>query len=731
MRVGIPRALMYYEFYPLWSTFIERLGHEVVLSGRTTRAILEKGVALAVDEACLPVKLALGHVADLVGRCDAIFLPRLITIEKNGFLCPKLVGLPDMVRALPISCPRLIASTVDVDADPELVNPFIVAARELGMSSSEGRAAYEEAARAQSRFMASVRAGRTLARALDDFEKGSLLAPEDVARADLKREGRGDGRGKLRIALLGHPYNIHDPYLSMDVTDKLASLGCEVVPTEMVPPEDCEASLEEFGHNVYWVFGRRVIGPVLHLMETGAVDGIVYLVSFGCGPDALLKGIADLLAKKRPDVPYMSVVLDEHSADAGLVTRLEAFVDMVRRAKTLGKCTTPSREEPGPRKSEAKKPDTAAPRPPEARSHAISFPHMGTLHIPLRGMIEALGLNCLVPPASTRRTLDIGSAHSPELACLPFKLSLGNYVEALEAGATHILGLSSRFGASCRLYFFPAAQGEILRDMGYDFEMIALDSGRRDSGGEIAKATKARAGISKWRFAKAFVWVFVRKLLACEQAERLAHEARAHAVRPEEVSPILARTLDAIDRCEPRRLRGIMRSARDAFGAIERDPDRRPLRIGIVGELFVLLDQFSNHNIEEKLGEMGVFVKRNFWASKKILRTLCRRLDPEYSGAMEAATRYLGVDIGAECNATVGDVIEYKRHGYDGLVHLMPFSCMPEIVAESVLPVARRDSEMPVITFALDEQTSTAGMMTRLEAFVDLLGRQRKGRVHA
>ena len=762
MRVGIPRALMYYEFYPLWRTFLERLGHQVVMSCRTNKAVLEKGTALAVDEACLPVKLALGHVENLVGRCDAIFLPRLLTIEDNGFLCPKLVGLPDMVRALPISCPPLVAPTVDVNTDPDLVNPFLLAARELGMSSSKGRAAYKDAAAVQARVMESVRAGRPLGLALDDFEKGKILAPGD---AELSRPRPKVGKGghrNLRIALLGHPYNIHDPYLSMDVADKLMSLGCEVIPTEVIPPDIYKGALEELGHNVYWIFGRRVIGPVLHFMKAGSVDGIVYVVSFGCGPDALLKGIADVLAKKRPDLPYMSVVLDEHSADGGLVTRLEAFVDMARRAQARRGPEILSREKSGPTEPDAspglrarngaihpKEPDLRAgrpapedgaprpgrdaptTRPPEARSHAISFPHIGTLHIPLRGMIESLGLNCLVPPPSTRRTLDIGARHSPELACLPFKLSLGNYVEALDAGATHILGLSSRFGASCRLYFFPAAQVEILRDMGYDFEMIALDSGRRDSGGEIAKTAKTRAGKSKWQFAKAFVWVFMRKLLACEKAEHLALDARAHAVRPKEVSAVLRRALAAIDRCEPGRLRYLMRSVKDEFRSIERDPDRRPLRIGVVGELFVLLDSFSNHRIEEKLGEMGIYVKRNFWASKKILRTICRWLDPEYVGAMKAATRYLGIDIGAECNVTVGDVIEYKRHGYDGLVHLMPFSCMPEIVAESVLPLARRDSQMPVITFALDEQTSTAGMRTRLEAFVDLLSRQRKSRLQA
>ena len=137
------------------------------------------------------------------------------------------------------------------------------------------------------------------------------------------------------------------------------------------------------------------------------------------------------------------------------------------------------------------------------------------------------------------------------------------------------------------------------------------------------------------------------------------------------------------------------------------------------------MDPFANHEIERQLGEMGVLVKRNFWVWSKILRSVWRWLDPEYAHAMNAAAKYLGVDIGAECNVTVGDTVEYRKHGFDGVVHLMPFTCMPEIVAESVLPRVKRDTGMPVLTFALDEQTSDAGMQTRLEAFVDLLTRQR------
>lgn len=196
MRVGLPRALQYYEFYPLWRTFLEKSGFEVVMSAKTTKAVLERGVALAADEACLPVKLALGHVDDLVGRCDAIFIPRLITMEPNGFLCPKIVGLPDIVRALPLDCPEIIDPTVDFENEIFPSDTFVRAAKRAGAKASAARKAFDEATRAQDEFMTYVRAGRPLRLALEDYERGESPPPEPPLRRTGRRlRGRDRPRG--------------------------------------------------------------------------------------------------------------------------------------------------------------------------------------------------------------------------------------------------------------------------------------------------------------------------------------------------------------------------------------------------------------------------------------------------------------------------------------------------------------------------------------------------------
>ncbi|MCD5401731.1 CoA protein activase, partial [candidate division NPL-UPA2 bacterium] len=177
-------------------------------------------------------------------------------------------------------------------------------------------------------------------------------------------------------------------------------------------------------------------------------------------------------------------------------------------------------------------------------------------------------------------------------------------------------------------------------------------------------------------------------------------------------------------------LREVRGESRALFKKIERDGDRRPLRIAVTGEIYVVWEPFVNLNIETKLGEMGVEVVRCLWLSENILHRI--HLDfwnwRSKSRALKAAEPYLGYDVGAECNVSVGNTITARRRGYDGLIHLMPFTCMPEIVAQSILPKVSRHYDMPVLTFILDEHTGEAGMVTRLEAFVDLLVRRRERR---
>jgi len=356
----------------------------------------------------------------------------------------------------------------------------------------------------------------------------------------------------------------------------------------------------------------------------------------------------------------------------------------------------------------------------------ITFPHMGHVGIVVKTILTKLGQEVIVPPPTSRRTLNLGTRHAPEFACLPFKVNLGNFIESLEKGADTLLMVGDSGNGSCRLGFYARIQQIILKELGYNFRMITLTN---RSGGEfMGGLADLGRGKSRKEIASAF-WLGWRKMRLCEEAERWSHRIRPCEINRGETTRVYQRTIKMIDESEDiSQLRGGRKENLALFRKIEQDRQRRPLRIAVTGEIYVVWEPFVNLNIETKLGEMGVEVMRCLWLSENILHRV--HLDfwnwRSKSRALKAAEPYLGYNVGAECNISVGNTVIAKQRGYDGLIHLMPFTCMPEIVAQNILPKVSRHHDMPVLTFILDEHTGEAGMATRLEAFVDLLARRRE-----
>ncbi|MEW6724333.1 MAG: acyl-CoA dehydratase activase-related protein [Bacillota bacterium] len=296
-RIGIPRGLFYYELGHLWMRFFEELGCQPVVSGPTTKQTVETGARLAVDEACLPVKTYFGHVASLTGAVDLLFVPRLVSTERCGFICPKFLGLPDMLKAVVPNLPPLLMPTVNEYRRPQWRRAAAQIAIGLGLTARQGEEAWQ---RAQS------------------------------ATADLPPPGApaGQGEADLTIGVLGHPYNIYDPGIGLSLLGRLQQLGARVVTPELIPLKSSGDPLR-LGKPLFWSLGRRVLRAAGEFRQ-GAVDGVVHLVAFGCGPDSLVGELVEGYMRQQPSCPYLLLTVDEHSGEAGLVTRLEAFVDLIR-----------------------------------------------------------------------------------------------------------------------------------------------------------------------------------------------------------------------------------------------------------------------------------------------------------------------------------------------------------------------------------------------------------------
>ncbi|HEY3316566.1 MAG TPA: acyl-CoA dehydratase activase-related protein [Bacillota bacterium] len=328
IRVGVPRALLYHEYAALWTAFLAGLGLEVVVSDPTSKSIVDAGVKEAVDEACLPVKVFYGHVIDLRRKgVDYIFLPRVVAVERRAYSCPKLLGLPDMIRHTVKPLPPLIDETVNVARKPRQI--------------------YGALWRATAPFTRNpwtlARAWRRALRAHRDYRERLLAGwipgggkAGDRGGTESPGVHDGDPSDRLTIGVLGHPYNVYDRHISLDLLGRLERWGVRVVTADSVPTEVARAETDRLPKDLFWSTGRKILGSGLHYLNSRSVDGLIHLVSFGCGPDSLVGELVQRKAARLGTVPFLLLTLDEHSGEAGLVTRIEAFMDMVRQQRRAG-----------------------------------------------------------------------------------------------------------------------------------------------------------------------------------------------------------------------------------------------------------------------------------------------------------------------------------------------------------------------------------------------------------
>lgn len=361
----------------------------------------------------------------------------------------------------------------------------------------------------------------------------------------------------------------------------------------------------------------------------------------------------------------------------------------------------------------------------------VTFPHMGHIWLCVKAMLEYLGVDLVIPPPSSKRTLALGARYGPEFACLPLKLNLGNFIEASARGADTIL-MAGGCGP-CRFGYYAQIEHTILQDLGYQYRLVVLEPPERHAG-QLLSRIKVITGQNSWRRVCQGVKLGFQKIRAVDELEMIAHRLRPREIVPGSTEQAFREALGEIARAaDLQELAAAKRRVREIIAGVQSE-ERDVLRIGIVGEIFTLLEPFANLDIERRLGRMGVEVDRSIylseWVNDHMLFGLIKGLRSRRD-VCRAALPYLKYFVGGHGQETVGSTVLYARAGYDGVIQLLPFTCMPEIVAQSILPVVSVDLDIPVLTLTVDEQTGEAGVVTRLEAFVDLLERRRAKKVLA
>lgn len=314
-KIGIPRALYYYRYFPMWKTFFEELGAEVVVSQPTSKKTLDDGSRYCVDEACLAVKLYMGHVENLKNDVDYIFIPRFTSISKKEYICPKFGGLPDMIRRSIPNLPRIIDTEVNMYKSQK---GAFAAAVDAGSYISNDPIKITRAYK-----KAQVEYGFYR----DQLKMGFL--PDDII-ADKVSIVKNSSRDALNIAVIGHEYNLYDGYFNMDLLKKLKSMNVNVKTIEMMSEETINEKALRIDKKMFWSFGRAAVGTALDAIEKKNLDGIIYLMTFGCGVDSFVSDFIERKVRNLSCIPFTVMTIDEHTGEAGLDTRIEAFIDMIK-----------------------------------------------------------------------------------------------------------------------------------------------------------------------------------------------------------------------------------------------------------------------------------------------------------------------------------------------------------------------------------------------------------------
>ncbi len=327
--IGIPRALLFYRYRTFWTTFFENLGRRVVYSRETDQAILEAGTARSIDECCLASKAYLGHVESLLTTCDAVFVPCYASWNVRCGFCTKFQSLPDLVRntfaqeryvkdgRLHAGIRILTCEVTDISDKKTVISAYTELAQRLGATPAQTKRAIKEALKAQE--------AEDAARANAQEEALRLITQLKRQARKSSKEGKPATEPPLTILFAAHPYIAHDHFLGGSVIDALERLDCQIIFADETRHERTFKESFEFSDTIPWVVNRELIGSIMLLQDH--IDGIVLVSAFPCGPDSMTD---DAIMRCIQGTPILNLLIDAQSGTAGIETRVESFIDILR-----------------------------------------------------------------------------------------------------------------------------------------------------------------------------------------------------------------------------------------------------------------------------------------------------------------------------------------------------------------------------------------------------------------
>ncbi len=301
VKIGIPKALLFYKYGDLWIHFFENLGFDIIISPNTNLETLENGKKVTDDEACLSLKIFMGHVCYLLDKCDYILIPRIACLKPHEKLCTNFTALYDLVRNT--FHKKLIHYNVDVEKKEDEFYAFVTMGLDLGF-----------------RY-------RTVVKAYHNAKKMEQLSLE---RRITKQQVELVKSEKIKILLAGHPYNLRDEFIGKTISKLLEENDIQVIYSDLYLGKYLDKEVSMISKKNYWTYNREILGAISHYQEN--VDGIILITTFPCGPDSLSN---EMVLRGPIKKPIIQLIVDEATGEAGLATRIESFVDILKERSSL------------------------------------------------------------------------------------------------------------------------------------------------------------------------------------------------------------------------------------------------------------------------------------------------------------------------------------------------------------------------------------------------------------
>ena len=711
--IGIPRLLHMHEMLPFWKCFFTELGMSVHFSDATNKKTVRSGVENIIVESCFPIKLAHGHVLDLIEKgIKRIFLPSIINMRRssdkveNTFACPYAQSLPYTIKAsinFRERGVRLHSPVIHFGDDrEELLKDLVKHFRRYGFSKAAVESAFGTAWGVQDTFY------RECSRTGSEF----LASLKDGERA---------------MAIIGRPYNSADPGANMNIHKKLINLGIHPIPMDMLPISGMD---DEGLENMYWGYGQKIL-KAARLVKSGKDMYGIYLTSFGCGPDSF---ITHFFKKTMGSKPYLQLEIDEHSADAGMVTRLEAFIDSIKNAKPAGESVqhkAPQFEVNGKRRK-------------------IYIPNMCDHAYGLAGAFKACGVDAEVMKESVEDTVVLGRQYTTGKECYPCILTTGDMLRTAR---------SDGFDPDGSAFFMPSGDGPCRFGQYHRFHRMVLNEAGFDKVPIYAPTQDHKLYKELDIMGGKFSRLGWRAIVATDLLVKMLHETRPYEKIKGEADKVYGEAVRALAQCIEKGgedLVPVLRSIVSSFLAVGKDDVKKPL-IGVVGEIYIRSNRFSNNDLIRKVEDFGGAAwlapmaewisyvnftgkrksrkKDGFMGLVSLLLTqyvqtkdehlleeifaphLAYGKEPKVTDILEKASPYIHDSFEGEAILSVGKSIDFVQKGVAGIINAMPFTCMPGTISSAIMRLIQKNYDIPVLNVAYDGQGQT-NVLTRLEAFM-------------